>query len=76
MRPLPPLPSLGLYRARCSLLPSVAYPTATAPHHPPHISMDRHILGLTRSPPPAGHPRVPRKGLHEPYSETEDDDWC
>ncbi|XP_057202249.1 voltage-dependent P/Q-type calcium channel subunit alpha-1A isoform X23 [Triplophysa rosa] len=22
------------------------------------------------------HPRGPRKGLHEPYSETDEDDWC
>ncbi|KAM7386702.1 hypothetical protein PAMA_009361 [Pampus argenteus] len=32
--------------------------------------------GLHKVPPPGGHPRGPRKGLHEPYSETEDDDWC
>ncbi|XP_035510971.1 voltage-dependent P/Q-type calcium channel subunit alpha-1A [Morone saxatilis] len=32
--------------------------------------------GPHKVPPPAGHPRGPRKGLHEPYSETEDDDWC
>uniref|UniRef100_A0A4W6ENS3 Voltage-dependent P/Q-type calcium channel subunit alpha-1A n=1 Tax=Lates calcarifer TaxID=8187 RepID=A0A4W6ENS3_LATCA len=38
-------------------------------HGPPHT-------GPHKVPPPAGHPRVPRKGLHEPYSETEDDDWC
>lgn len=38
-------------------------------HGPPHT-------GLHKAPPPGGHPRAPRKGLHEPYSETEDDDWC
>ena len=38
-------------------------------HGPPHT-------GPHKVPPPAGHPRGPRKGLHEPYSETEDDDWC
>ncbi|XP_024919998.1 voltage-dependent P/Q-type calcium channel subunit alpha-1A isoform X3 [Cynoglossus semilaevis] len=38
-------------------------------HGPPHS-------GPHKVPPPAGHPRGPRKGLHEPYSETEDDDWC
>ncbi|GLD61240.1 voltage-dependent P/Q-type calcium channel subunit alpha-1A-like protein [Lates japonicus] len=66
MRPLPPLPSLGLYRARCSLLPSVAYPTATAPHHPPHISMDRHILGLARSPLQLGIPGCPVRACMNP----------
>nr|XP_020443967.1 voltage-dependent P/Q-type calcium channel subunit alpha-1A-like isoform X2 [Monopterus albus] len=38
-------------------------------HGPPHP-------GPHKVPPPAGHPRGPRKGLHEPYNETEDDDWC
>ena len=38
-------------------------------HGPPHT-------GPQKVPPPAGHPRGPRKGLHEPYCETEDDDWC
>uniref|UniRef100_G3PGW6 Voltage-dependent P/Q-type calcium channel subunit alpha-1A n=1 Tax=Gasterosteus aculeatus aculeatus TaxID=481459 RepID=G3PGW6_GASAC len=42
---------------------------STHPHGPPHT-------GPHKVPPPAGHPRGPRKGLHEPYSETEDDDWC
>lgn len=37
-------------------------------HGPPHT-------GPHKIPPPAGHPR-PRKGLHEPYTETEEDDWC
>ncbi|KAK7939765.1 hypothetical protein WMY93_003091 [Mugilogobius chulae] len=32
--------------------------------------------GPHKVPPPAGHPRGPRKGLHEPYNEVEDDDWC
>ncbi|XP_066498021.1 voltage-dependent P/Q-type calcium channel subunit alpha-1A isoform X3 [Hoplias malabaricus] len=34
-------------------------------HHPPHSGPHK---------PP--HPRGPRKGLHEPYSETDEDDWC
>ncbi|XP_062840951.1 voltage-dependent P/Q-type calcium channel subunit alpha-1A isoform X4 [Trichomycterus rosablanca] len=34
-------------------------------HAPPH--------GAPHKPP---HPRGPRKGLHEPYSETDEDDWC
>ncbi|XP_061567353.1 voltage-dependent P/Q-type calcium channel subunit alpha-1A isoform X10 [Cololabis saira] len=38
-------------------------------HGPPHT-------GPHKVPPPAGHPRGPRKGLHEPYNETEEDDWC
>ncbi|XP_023813404.1 voltage-dependent P/Q-type calcium channel subunit alpha-1A isoform X10 [Oryzias latipes] len=38
-------------------------------HGPPHT-------GPQKVPHPAGHPRGPRKGLHEPYSETEEDDWC
>ncbi|XP_071330061.1 voltage-dependent P/Q-type calcium channel subunit alpha-1A isoform X3 [Trachinotus anak] len=38
-------------------------------HGPPHT-------GPHKVPPPTGHPRGPRKGLHEPYSETEEDDWC
>ncbi|MED6245614.1 hypothetical protein ATANTOWER_005625 [Ataeniobius toweri] len=38
-------------------------------HGPPHT-------GPHKVPPPAGHPRGPRKGLHEPYGETEEDDWC
>ncbi|XP_078140636.1 voltage-dependent P/Q-type calcium channel subunit alpha-1A [Centroberyx gerrardi] len=38
-------------------------------HGPPHT-------GPHKVPPPGAHPRGPRKGLHEPYSETEDDDWC
>lgn len=38
-------------------------------HGPPHT-------GPHKVPPPGGHQRGPRKGLHEPYSETEDDDWC
>ncbi|XP_056144457.1 voltage-dependent P/Q-type calcium channel subunit alpha-1A [Lampris incognitus] len=38
-------------------------------HGPPHT-------GPHKVPPPGLHPRGPRKGLHEPYSETEDDDWC
>lgn len=42
---------------------------STHVHGPPHT-------GPHKVPPPAGHPRGPRKGLHEPYSETEDDDWC
>lgn len=38
-------------------------------HGPPHSGPHKVLA-------PAGHPRGPRKGLHEPYSETEDDDWC
>ncbi|XP_054891227.1 voltage-dependent P/Q-type calcium channel subunit alpha-1A isoform X4 [Poeciliopsis prolifica] len=38
-------------------------------HGPPHT-------GPHKVPPPAGHPRGPRKGLHEPYGEREEDDWC
>ncbi|XP_060921233.1 voltage-dependent P/Q-type calcium channel subunit alpha-1A isoform X7 [Labrus mixtus] len=38
-------------------------------HGPPHT-------GPHKVPPPAGHPRGPRKGLHEPYGDTEADDWC
>ncbi|KAI4822776.1 hypothetical protein KUCAC02_008304 [Chaenocephalus aceratus] len=38
-------------------------------HGPPHT-------GPHKVPPPPGHPKGPRKGLHEPYSEKEDDDWC
>ncbi|KAK5607404.1 Voltage-dependent P/Q-type calcium channel subunit alpha-1A [Crenichthys baileyi] len=38
-------------------------------HGPPHT-------GPHKVPPPGGHPRGPRKGLHEPYGETEEDDWC
>ncbi|XP_058266095.1 voltage-dependent P/Q-type calcium channel subunit alpha-1A isoform X7 [Hemibagrus wyckioides] len=34
-------------------------------HAPPHSTPHK---------PP--HPRGPRKGLHEPYSETDEDDWC
>ncbi|XP_060747805.1 voltage-dependent P/Q-type calcium channel subunit alpha-1A isoform X2 [Tachysurus vachellii] len=34
-------------------------------HAPPHSASHK---------PP--HPRGPRKGLHEPYSETDEDDWC
>lgn len=34
-------------------------------HAPPHSAPHK---------PP--HPRGPRKGLHEPYSETDEDDWC
>ncbi|XP_051570511.1 voltage-dependent P/Q-type calcium channel subunit alpha-1A [Myxocyprinus asiaticus] len=41
--------------------------SSPSPHHhaPTHPG--------THKPP---HPRVPRKGLHEPYSEIDDDDWC
>uniref|UniRef100_A0A671P3S3 Voltage-dependent P/Q-type calcium channel subunit alpha-1A n=1 Tax=Sinocyclocheilus anshuiensis TaxID=1608454 RepID=A0A671P3S3_9TELE len=35
------------------------------PHTPTH-------QGIHKPP----HPRGPRKGLHEPYSETDEDDWC
>ncbi|KAL1005726.1 hypothetical protein UPYG_G00063220 [Umbra pygmaea] len=45
------------------------------PHQQPHQGGTPH-----RSPPlhrgPHGGPRGPRKGLHEPYSETDEDDWC
>ncbi|XP_053346771.1 voltage-dependent P/Q-type calcium channel subunit alpha-1A [Clarias gariepinus] len=34
-------------------------------HAPPHSAPHK-----------APHPRGPRKGLHEPYSETDEDDWC
>ncbi|XP_067088821.1 voltage-dependent P/Q-type calcium channel subunit alpha-1A [Osmerus mordax] len=36
-------------------------------HGPPHPATHK-------IPPP--HPRGPRKGLHEPYSETDEDEWC
>uniref|UniRef100_A0A8C2GR32 Voltage-dependent P/Q-type calcium channel subunit alpha-1A n=1 Tax=Cyprinus carpio TaxID=7962 RepID=A0A8C2GR32_CYPCA len=41
--------------------------SSPSPHHhtPAHPG--------THKPP---HPRGPRKGLHEPYSETDEDDWC
>ncbi|XP_035387113.1 voltage-dependent P/Q-type calcium channel subunit alpha-1A isoform X11 [Electrophorus electricus] len=41
--------------------------SSPSPHHhaPPHPGPHK---------PP--HPRGPRKGLHEPYSETDEDDWC
>uniref|UniRef100_A0A671NZQ8 Voltage-dependent P/Q-type calcium channel subunit alpha-1A n=1 Tax=Sinocyclocheilus anshuiensis TaxID=1608454 RepID=A0A671NZQ8_9TELE len=41
--------------------------SSPTPHHhtPAHPG--------THKPP---HPRGPRKGLHEPYSETDEDDWC
>ncbi|XP_056111121.1 voltage-dependent P/Q-type calcium channel subunit alpha-1A isoform X8 [Rhinichthys klamathensis goyatoka] len=41
--------------------------SSPSPHHhaPTHPG--------THKPP---HPRGPRKGLHEPYSETDEDDWC
>ncbi|XP_076838432.1 voltage-dependent P/Q-type calcium channel subunit alpha-1A isoform X3 [Brachyhypopomus gauderio] len=41
--------------------------SSPSPHHhaPPHPAPHK---------PP--HPRGPRKGLHEPYSETDEDDWC
>ncbi|XP_058627782.1 LOW QUALITY PROTEIN: voltage-dependent P/Q-type calcium channel subunit alpha-1A [Onychostoma macrolepis] len=41
--------------------------SSPSPHHhtPAHQG--------THKPP---HPRGPRKGLHEPYSETDEDDWC
>ncbi|XP_052403727.1 voltage-dependent P/Q-type calcium channel subunit alpha-1A isoform X7 [Carassius gibelio] len=38
---------------------------------PPHHHTPNHQG--THKPP---HPRGPRKGLHEPYSETDEDDWC
>ncbi|XP_016404875.1 voltage-dependent P/Q-type calcium channel subunit alpha-1A-like [Sinocyclocheilus rhinocerous] len=38
---------------------------------PPHHHTPTHQG--THKPP---HPRGPRKGLHEPYSETDEDDWC
>uniref|UniRef100_A0A672NEA8 Voltage-dependent P/Q-type calcium channel subunit alpha-1A n=1 Tax=Sinocyclocheilus grahami TaxID=75366 RepID=A0A672NEA8_SINGR len=40
-----------------------------SPHH--HTPTPTHQG--THKPP---HPRGPRKGLHEPYSETDEDDWC
>ncbi|KAJ8363179.1 hypothetical protein SKAU_G00120100 [Synaphobranchus kaupii] len=47
-------------------LPNGYRSTSPSPHRqgPPHINHK------------APHPRGPRKGLHEPYSETDEDDWC
>ncbi|KAL7861238.1 hypothetical protein AOLI_G00175870 [Acnodon oligacanthus] len=41
--------------------------SSPSPHHHPPAHPGPH------KPP---HPRGPRKGLHEPYSETDEDDWC
>ncbi|XP_072550558.1 voltage-dependent P/Q-type calcium channel subunit alpha-1A isoform X6 [Salminus brasiliensis] len=41
--------------------------SSPSPHHHPPTHPGPH------KPP---HPRGPRKGLHEPYSETDEDDWC
>ncbi|KAK0147765.1 Voltage-dependent P/Q-type calcium channel subunit alpha-1A [Merluccius polli] len=41
---------------------------STLLHGPPPHTVPHKI------PPPGAHPRGPRKGLHEPY--TQDDDWC
>ncbi|KPP79716.1 voltage-dependent P/Q-type calcium channel subunit alpha-1A-like, partial [Scleropages formosus] len=47
-------------------LPNGYHSTSPSPHrHGPH-------LGALRPP----HQRGPRKGMHEPYSETDEDDWC
>ncbi|KAM9784218.1 voltage-dependent P/Q-type calcium channel subunit alpha-1A isoform 8-T8 [Syngnathus typhle] len=40
-----------------------------------HLHGPQHS-GPHKVPPPGGHPRGPRKGLHEPYCEKEQDDWC
>ncbi|TRY66751.1 hypothetical protein DNTS_028791 [Danionella cerebrum] len=41
--------------------------SSPSPHHHPPTHPGPH-----KGP----HPRGPRKGLHEPYSETDEDDWC
>ncbi|XP_061080388.1 voltage-dependent P/Q-type calcium channel subunit alpha-1A-like isoform X3 [Conger conger] len=48
-------------------LPNGYRSSSPPPHHhgPPHPGTHK-----------APHPRGPRKGLHEPYSETDEDDWC
>ncbi|XP_057716493.1 voltage-dependent P/Q-type calcium channel subunit alpha-1A isoform X9 [Corythoichthys intestinalis] len=40
-----------------------------------HLHGPQHS-GPHKVPPPGGHPRGPRKGLHEPYCDKEQDDWC
>ncbi|XP_061892782.1 voltage-dependent P/Q-type calcium channel subunit alpha-1A isoform X9 [Entelurus aequoreus] len=40
-----------------------------------HLQGPQHS-GPHKVPPPGAHPRGPRKGLHEPYGEKQQDDWC
>ncbi|XP_048104593.1 voltage-dependent P/Q-type calcium channel subunit alpha-1A-like isoform X1 [Alosa alosa] len=64
-------------------------PGPPGPHPPRRVpngyrssSPSPHRRGPHPPPPPGGpnrphpHSRGPRKGLHEPYSETDEDDWC
>ncbi|XP_029106174.1 voltage-dependent P/Q-type calcium channel subunit alpha-1A-like isoform X7 [Scleropages formosus] len=54
----------------------------TSRHPPPQVQQPpRRLPNGYRSSSPSPHrqgphPRGPRKGLHEPYSETDEDDWC
>ncbi|XP_041091581.1 calcium channel, voltage-dependent, P/Q type, alpha 1A subunit, b [Polyodon spathula] len=49
------------------------YYSSSSPHHHHH-----HQQGQQEKPPPSPQQQLrgARKGLHEPYSETDEDDWC
>uniref|UniRef100_A0A8C1JQU8 Voltage-dependent P/Q-type calcium channel subunit alpha-1A n=1 Tax=Cyprinus carpio TaxID=7962 RepID=A0A8C1JQU8_CYPCA len=54
---------------------------STPPQGQPHLRRMPNGYRSSSPPPHQGthkppHPRGPRKGLHEPYSETDEDDWC
>uniref|UniRef100_A0A8C2PVW9 Voltage-dependent P/Q-type calcium channel subunit alpha-1A n=1 Tax=Cyprinus carpio TaxID=7962 RepID=A0A8C2PVW9_CYPCA len=54
---------------------------STPPQGQPHLRRMPNGYRSSSPPPRQGthkppHPRGPRKGLHEPYSETDEDDWC
>ncbi|XP_037390280.1 calcium channel, voltage-dependent, P/Q type, alpha 1A subunit, b isoform X11 [Pygocentrus nattereri] len=72
-----------------SLTQGNPHPHARSPRTARHggFSHPRRVPNGYRSPSPPSpqrrghshrpaHPRGPRKGLHEPYSETDEDDWC
>nr|XP_046189932.1 voltage-dependent P/Q-type calcium channel subunit alpha-1A-like [Oncorhynchus gorbuscha] len=73
--PPPPLAPTHPRRVPNGYRSSSPSPHRRGPPHQ-HPNPGDHPTGPPSSPGPHGGPRGPRKGLHEPYSETDEDDWC